>query len=143
MKGSQCSTRSRSQLSSPPPRPSIAIDEELLSAITSDEATAVTEQMSRIYLLLLGMIPVNAENSRPVAQEWEFCFAGREHEGLPVSGWQQFRAEMVEVEDEELRRALEWMGERGIVDLSVKDHDLHLTIRNTVMSLRSRIGIGI
>lgn len=134
MKGSQCSTRSRSQLLSPPPRPSIAIDEELLSAITSQEATAVTEQMSRIYLLLLGMIPVDPENSRPVAQEWEFRFAGGEHEGLPVSGWQQFRAEMIEVEDEELRRALEWMGKRGIVDLSVGDQDLQIKIRNVVMS---------
>ena len=134
MRWNQSSTRSSSQWLSAPRSNRIAVDDDLLSLITSEEAVKVSEQMSRVYLLLLGTIPADPDNRLPAAQEWLLQFEGGEKDGSHASAWQQLQAVMVGVDDEELRRVLGWMQERGIIDLCVDDHSLSITIRNVLPS---------
>lgn len=110
---------------------SIAVDDELLSAITSEDAAAVTPQMSRIFLSLLAIIPDDPENSLPVAQEWLFKFDVEG--GSYPSPWQQLQEVVTGVDEQELKRALDWMSERHIIDLRFDDSNLHLTIRNLMI----------
>lgn len=113
-----------------PLRCSIDVDDELLSAITSEEAAAVTSQMSCLFLLLLGMIPDDPEDSLPVAQEWLFKFDGEG--GLPSGPWQYFQEVVTGVDEEESKRALDWISERHIIDLRLVDSSLYLTICNAM-----------
>lgn len=130
MKGDWCSTRSDVSSSTVPLRCSIAVDDEMLSAVTSEEADAITPQMSRIFLALLGMIPADPENSMPVAQEWLFRFDGEG--GSCLSPWQQLQEVMTEVDEKELRRALEWMSGWHIISLRFEGQSLYLAIRNVM-----------
>lgn len=128
MKGDWCSTRSDVRSAVVPLRRSIAVNDELLSVITSEEAAAVTSQMSRIFLSLLAMIPDDPENSLPVAREWLFKFDGEG--GSYPSPWQQLQEVVTEVDEQELKRALDWMSERHIIDVRFEDPSLYLTIHN-------------
>ncbi len=89
VKGNWWSVRSDNRTADVPLRCSIAVDDELLSAITSEKSTAVTPQMSSIFLSLLAMIPDDPENNLPVAQEWLFKFDGEG--GSHPSPWQQLQ----------------------------------------------------
>ncbi len=112
-------------------RCSIAVDDELILAITSEEATAVTPQMSRIFLSLLTMVPDDPENNLPVAQEWLFKFDGES--GSQPSPWQQIQEVVTGIDEQELKRALNWMSERHFIDLRFEGASLYLTIRNVMM----------
>ncbi len=114
MKGNWCSVRSDNRMADVPLRCSIAVDDELLSAITSEKSTAVTPQMSSIFLSLLAMIPDDPENNLPLGQEWLFKFDGES--GSHPSPWQQLQEVVIGVDEQELKRALDWMSERHIID---------------------------
>ncbi|MBA3440222.1 MAG: hypothetical protein H0T92_10185 [Pyrinomonadaceae bacterium] len=109
---------------------SIAVDEELISAITSEEAVAVTPQMSRIYLLLLGMIPADPGNSLQAAQEWSFLFDGEGQKEISLE--QHLKEVMLGVDERELMNALNWMRDRHIIDWWNEGQSVHLTIRNVL-----------
>ncbi len=130
VKGDWCSTRSNVRSAVVPLRCSIAIGDDLLSAITSEEAAAVTPQMSHVFLALLAMIPDDPENSLPVEQEWLFKFDGEG--GSYLSLWQQLQEVVTDVDEQELNRALDWMSGRHIIDLRFENSNLYLTIRNVM-----------
>lgn len=132
MKGNWCSTRSDVRSVGVPLRCSFAIDGDLLSAVTSEEADAITPQMSCILLALLGMIPAVSENSLPVAQEWSFRFGGDGESGACLSPWRQIQEVVTEVDEQELRRALDWMSARHIISLRHEGQSLYLAIRNVM-----------
>lgn len=110
----------------------IAVDEELLSAITSKEAVSISSQMSRIFLLLLDLIPVDPNNSLPVAQEWLFKFDGEGEGGTCLNPWRQLQEVVTGIDEQELRRALDWMSERHVINLRDEGSSLYLTIRNVM-----------
>ena len=130
MKEDWCRARNEDRTAIAPLRCSIAAGDDLLSAITSEGATAVTPQMSRIFLSLLAMIPDDPENSLPVAQEWLFKFDGEG--GSPPSPWQQLQDVVTGVGERELKRALDWMSERHVIDLREDGSSLYLTICNVL-----------
>lgn len=133
MNGKWCSTRNGSQLPPAPKTNSIAVDESLLSAITSREAKAVAPQIAYIYLTLLDMIQSDPENSRPVAGEWLFRFDGEGQDDVQESGWQQLRGMMDDVDEQEVRAAFGWMRERGIVDFYVEGDSFYVAVRNAIV----------
>lgn len=139
MKDDWCSARTDNRMATVPIRCSIAIDDDLLSAVTSEEAAAATSQMNRIFLSLLAMIPDDPENSLPVAQEWLFRFDGEGESGADLSPWQQLQEVMTEVDEQELRQALDWMSTRNIIDLREEDSSLYLTIRNVMGGSRGGV----
>lgn len=126
------STRSNAGSKITPSGRSIAVDDDLLSAITSGEAAAVTPQMSRIFMALIAMIPDDPENSLPVAQEWLFEFDAKGSH--PPSPWRRLQEVVGEVDEQELRRALYWMRKRHMIDLRLERQSLYLTIRNVVLA---------
>ncbi len=132
MKGSWCSVLSGNRTAVAPLGCSIAVDDELLSAITSEEAAAVTPQMSCIFLSLIAMIPDDPENSLPVAQEWLFRFDADGEGESCLSPWRQLQEVVTEVNEQELRRALDWMSGRHIISLSHEGQILYLAIRNVM-----------
>jgi hypothetical protein len=84
------------------------IDCEVITVLTSEEASRVTSQMSKIYLSL-----VNA----PVAL-WErdgvLRFTGEEKEGKWRTAWEQL-VELVGVASATARKALAWMSEQAVI----------------------------
>lgn len=126
MKDQWCSTSNNTRTALAPC--SIAIDEELLSLITSDEAAVVTQQMSRIFLSLLALVPDDPENSLPEAQQWLFAFGGEDK--LSPSGWHHLQQVIGDIDEQELRQALDWMRRRHIIELREQGASLYLTIRN-------------
>lgn len=132
MRGNRHSTPTRSQAPSAPAPNSIAIDGDLLSLITSKEAEAITDQMSRIYLLLLSQVPADADASLPVAQEWLLRFDGEGADISPESAYQQLAGVMEEVDEQELRQALAWMSKHRIIDVWVEEGSLYLAVRNAL-----------
>ena len=110
----------------------IAVDEDLLSLVTSEEAEAITPRMCRIYLVLLKTIPDDPDNSLPAVQEWLLRFDGEGEDGSCASAWQQLKVVMVGVDEKDLRRALHWMRKHGIIDVCVEGRSLLITIRNVL-----------
>src|ERR687884_1667977 len=84
------------------------LDSEVIAAVTSPEADAVTPLMSKIYLRL-----ANAPD-----EHWEregvLRFAGVEKDGRWVTGWEQL-VTLTGVASATARKALRWMHEQGVV----------------------------
>lgn len=84
------------------------IDSDVIDVLTSDEASRVTPQMSKIYLSLVNT----------PSQYWEregvLRFAGCEMEGDWHTAWQQL-VELVGVASATARKAFQWMAEQGII----------------------------
>jgi hypothetical protein len=84
------------------------IDCDVIEEITSDEASRVTPQMSRIYLRLI----------QAPGQYWEregvLRFAGAEMENGWLTAWEQLLS-VAGVASATARKSIAWMNERGII----------------------------
>ena len=84
------------------------IDCDVIASLTSDEASQVTQQMSKIYLSL-----INAPS-----QYWEhegvLHFAGCEREGKWLTAWEQLVA-LVGVASATAHKAFQWMAEQAVI----------------------------
>jgi hypothetical protein len=84
------------------------IDCDVISEITSDEASRVTPQMSRIYLRL-----IQSPN-----QYWEregvLRFSGEDSEGGWLTAWEQLLS-VAGVASATARKSIAWMNEMGII----------------------------
>ena len=84
------------------------IHSDIISALLSQEADAITPLMSKIYLTL-----VNAP-SHYYEREGVLRFKSREKNGELISGWAQL-VRLIDVESEIAHRALLWMHDEGII----------------------------
>ena len=84
------------------------IDCEVLKALTSDEASAVTPSMSKIYVRLL-LAPSSCWEREGVLR-----FVGEEREGEPLTAWEQL-IELTGVANSTLSKALRWMHDTGVI----------------------------
>jgi len=84
------------------------IDSDVIAVLTSDEASQVTPQMSKVYLSL-----INAPS-----QYWEregvLRFVGCEKEEKWLTAWEQL-VELVGVASATARKAFQWMAQQGII----------------------------
>jgi len=84
------------------------IDSEVLKALASDEACAVTPSMSKIYLRLL-LAPISCWEREGVLR-----FVGEEREGETLTAWGQL-VELTGVANSTLSKALKWMHDTGVI----------------------------
>jgi hypothetical protein len=84
------------------------LDGEVIAAVTSAEADAVTPLMSKVYLRLANAPEEHWE------REGVLRFAGEEKDGRWVTAWEQLVA-LSGVSSATARKALRWMHEVGIV----------------------------
>lgn len=84
------------------------LDSDVIAAVTSLEADAVTPLMSKIYLRLSNAPEGHWE------REGVLRFAGCEKDGRWVTGWEQL-VMLAGVASATARKALRWMHEQGVV----------------------------
>lgn len=86
------------------------IDNDILRAVSSDEAGRVTDKMSKIYLRL-----VQIRRDSPFYQsDGVLCFAGEERGGEWLTGFDQL-VDYLGVAPATARKALEWLKQKGII----------------------------
>lgn len=84
------------------------LDVEVITAVTSTEADAVTPLMSKIYLRLANAPEEYRE------REGVLRFSGKEKEGRWVTGWEQL-VTLTGVASATARKALLWMHQQGVI----------------------------
>jgi hypothetical protein len=111
------------------------IDCDVLDALASDEACAVTPSISRIYIRLI----------RSPLMYWEregvLHFVGEEREGKALTAWEQMR-EMIGVSNSTLSKALAWMHEAGVIGYDARKNGVGIRIffNRAASSIRRRAG---
>lgn len=109
------------------------IDCDVLDAITSDEACAVTPSMSKIYLRLI----------RAPGACWEregvLRFEGEAREGKILTAWGQL-VELVGVANSTLSKALNWMHDAGVIGYVARKNGvgIRIFINRARSSIRSK-----
>ena len=84
------------------------VDCDVIATLTSDEASMVTAQMSKIYLCLINAPPCYWE------RDGVLRFAGEEGAGKWHTAWEQL-VSLVGVASATARKALAWMSEQAII----------------------------
>ncbi len=109
------------------------IDCDVIAALVSDEACAVTSQMSKIYLSL-----INAP-SELWEREGVLRLAGREREGKCLTAWQQL-VSLAGVASATASKAFQWMAEQGIIGYSAGKNGvgIRIFINRAASSIRQR-----
>ena len=109
------------------------IDCEVLKALTSDEACAVTPSMSKIYVRLL-LAP-----SSCWAREGVLRFVGEEREGETLTAWEQL-IELTGVANSTLSKALKWMHDTGVIGYHPRKNGvgIRIFINRASSSIRRR-----
>lgn len=111
------------------------IDCDVLDALSSDEACAVTPSMCKIYVRLI----------RSPLPQWEregvLRFVGEEREGKPLTAWEQLR-ELTGVANSTLSKALTWMHKTGVIGFIARKNGvgIRIVINRAKSSIRSRGG---
>jgi len=111
-----------------------AIDNDILQAVSSDEAAVVTDKMSKIYLRLIGL-----HRESPYYQSsGVLCFPGEERAGNWVTGFDQLVAHLG-VAPATARKALEWMKGKGIIGyVCPKGFPTRIWLNHAVSSIAAR-----
>jgi len=109
------------------------IDCDVIAALVSDEACAVTSQMSKIYLSL-----INAP-SELWEREGVLRLAGREREGEFLTAWQQL-VSLAGVASATASKAFQWMAEQGIIGYFAGKNGvgIRIFINRAASSIRQR-----
>jgi hypothetical protein len=84
------------------------LDGDIIAAVTSLEADAVTPLMSKIYLRLANAPELQWE------REGVLRFAGEDKDGRWMTGWEQL-VTLTGVASATARKALRWMHEQGVI----------------------------
>lgn len=84
------------------------IDNDILAALTSDEALAVTHSMSHVYNCLVNA-PIEL-----FEQQGKLYFTGGVYDEKQITAWEQLRR-LTKVAGATLKKALDWMHEQGII----------------------------
>jgi hypothetical protein len=99
----------------------LAIQEEILKLVTSEEAERVTRYISLIYLRLV----------RAPCHLWErehvLRFTREFRDGHPVSAWDQLIA-LVKVSPRTAKRALSWLHDKEVIALYTTDDRTEIII---------------
>jgi len=109
------------------------VDCEVLDALASDEACAVTPSMSKIYIRLL----------RAPVSFWErdgvLRFVGEDWEGKARTAWEQL-VELTGVANSTLSKALAWMHKTGIIGYHARKNGvgIRIFINRARSSIRSK-----
>src|SRR6266545_2537005 len=111
------------------------IDCEVLKALASDEACAVTPSMSKIYNRLL-LAPSSCWEREGVLR-----FVGAEREGETLTAWEQL-VELTGVANSTLSKALTWMHDTGIIGYDARKNGvgIRIFINRARSSIRSKGG---
>ena len=109
------------------------IDCDVIAALVSDEACAVTSQMSKIYLSL-----INAP-SELWEREGVLRLVGREREGKCLTAWQQL-VSLAGVASATASKAFQWMTEQGIIGYFAGKNGvgIRIFINRAASSIRQR-----
>jgi hypothetical protein len=109
------------------------IDCEVLKALTSDEACAVTPSMSKIYCRLL-LAPSSCWEREGVLR-----FVGEEREGETLTAWEQL-IELTGVANSTLSKALRWMHGTGVIGYHPRKNGvgIRIFINRASSSIRRR-----
>jgi len=111
------------------------IDCEVLDALASDEACAVTPSMSKIYIRLI----------RSPLSHWEregvLRFVGEGREDKTLTAWDQL-LELTGVANSTLSKALAWMHEAGVIGYDARKNGvgIRIFINRARSSIRSKSG---
>ncbi len=97
------------------------LDGEVIAAVTSPEADAVTPLMSKIYLRLANAPQEHWE------REGVLRFAGGEKDGRWVTAWEQL-VTLTGVASATARKALLWMHEQGVVGYLARKNGVGIRI---------------
>lgn len=111
------------------------LDRDVIAAVSSPEADAVTPLMSKIYLRLLQM-PDECRESERVLR-----FTGETREGKWVKAWNQL-CRHLRVSSETANKALTWMHGEGIIGYSAFKNGVGIRIflNRAVSSIASKPG---
>src|SRR6266545_5383712 len=109
------------------------IDCDILDALASDEACAVTPSMSKIYIRLLRA-PISCWESEGVLR-----FVGEEREGKALTAWEQL-VELTGVANSTLSKALAWMHKTGLIGYHARKNGvgIRIFINRASSSIRKR-----
>jgi hypothetical protein len=97
------------------------IDCDVLDALTSDEACAVTPLMSKIYIRLIRA-PLPCWEREGVLR-----FVGEEREGDILTAWEKL-VELTGVANSTLSKALNWMHDSGIIGYDARKNGVGIRI---------------
>jgi hypothetical protein len=109
------------------------IDCEVLNAVASDEACAVTPSMSKIYVRLI-LAPSSCWEREGVLR-----FMGEEREGKTLTAWEQL-IELTGVANSTLSKALRWMHDTGVIGYHPRKNGvgIRIFINRASSSIRRR-----
>ena len=115
----------------------LKLDRDIMAAVSSPEADAVTPLMSKIYLRLLQTPDVCREGERVLR------FTGETREGKWVKAWDQL-CRHLKVSSETANKALTWMHDEGIIGYSAFKNGVGIRIflNRAVSSIATRPGSG-
>lgn len=97
------------------------IHSDIISALISNEADAVTPLMSKIYLTLINAPSTYFE------REGVLHFISEEQDGEWQSAWAQL-IRLIDVESETAHRALDWMHEQGIITYCSRENETEIRL---------------
>lgn len=114
------------------------IDNDILEAVCSDEASKVTDKMSKIYLRLLRI-----RRGSPFFQsEGVVCFPGEQRAGKWLTGFDQM-VEYLGVAPATARKALDWMKQKAIIGyVCPKGYPTRIWLNHAATSIAARVGAG-
>ncbi len=109
------------------------IDCDVLDAVASDEACAVTPSMSKIYIRL-----IRAEGAC-WEREGVLRFVGCEREGKTLTAWEEM-VELTGVANSTLSKALNWMHKVGVIGYEARKNGvgIRIFINRARSSIRSK-----
>jgi hypothetical protein len=112
------------------------VDNDILRAVSSDEAARVTDKMSKIYLRL-----IQVRRDSPFHQsEGVLCFPGEERAGQWVTAFDQMVA-YLGVAPATARKALEWLKQKGIIGyVCPKGYPVRVWLNRAAASIAPREG---
>jgi hypothetical protein len=112
------------------------VDNDILRAVSSDEAARVTDKMSKIYLRLLQI-----RRDSPFCQsDGVVCFPGEEKAGQWVTAFDQMVA-YLGVAPATARKALEWLKQKGIIGyVCPKGYPVRIWLNRAASSIAPREG---